>query len=211
MHGQPAGMKSFNCPNCGNQVEQALDIIKMTTCTSCGTSLFLADDRALTAGQGGEMHDTPLLFGIGDQVVLGSFRIDIYGHARYSYGRGFWDEFWGVDGRGDPYWVSVDEGDIVLQEACPKKGGPRISGQPRLGEKVMFERRTYRVNEIETAECVAVRGSFDEQIDVGDTHTFLNATNQSGELLSGEFWDGGEKWFQGDWYDPFEIKVVRGT
>ncbi len=204
-------MTDFNCPNCGNQVEQVLAIVKMTTCTACGTSLFLADDKALTAGEGGEMHDAPMLFGIGDKVILGSLKVDIYGHARYSYGRGFWDEFWGVNGKGDPIWVSVDEGDIVAQEPLPAKGGPRLAGPPKLGQKVSFERRTYRIKEIETAECVAIRGSFDEPIDVGDTHSFINATNQGGDLLSGEFWDGGESWFLGEWFDPFDIKVVSGT
>ncbi len=116
-----------------------------------------------------------------------------------------------MNGKGDPVWVSVDEGDIVVQEPLPVKGAPRLAGSPRLGQKVTYERRTYRIKEIESAECVAIRGSFDEPIDVGDTHSFIIALNQAGDLLSGEFWDGGESWFLGEWFDPFDIKVVTGT
>lgn len=204
-------MTKFNCPNCGNQVEQSLSIVKMITCDACGTSLFLADDKALTAGQGGEMHDAPLLFGIGDKVSMGAYTVDLMGHARYSYGRGFWDEFWGVDGQGDPVWVSVDEGDIVVQVPLPSKGAPRVSGAARLGQKVTYQRGVYRIQEMESAECVAIRGSFGEPMEVGDTHTFVNAGNKAGDLLSGEFWDGGENWYLGAWFDPFDVKVVRGT
>lgn len=200
-------MLEITCPNCGDAVRPAISGLKMASCASCGTALLLQDDAAKLAGEQGVMHDTPLLFGIGDTVTGARRDIVILGHARFSYGRGFWDEFWGTDDTGTPLWVSVDEGDIVVQHKVDTR--TKIDASAQLGAKFHMSGQDFTVTEKETAECVALRGSFDEMLQVGETFTFLNCTGADGELASGEFWPGGHAWFIGEWIDPFDVKVAR--
>lgn len=183
----------------------------MLTCDSCGTTLYLKDKTLLNAGSAGEMHDSPMLFGLGDHVTFGKLHVDIQGHARFSYGRGWWDEFWGTGKRGESLWISVDEGDVVVQYPLPADQSPRISRTARVGQIFEHHGAALRVTEHDRATCVAVRGSFDDVLYVGDRYDFINLSGDDGMLLSAEFWDGGESWFTGAWHDPFEIKVeVRG-
>ncbi|WP_236626222.1 DUF4178 domain-containing protein [Actibacterium mucosum] len=168
----------------------------------------MQDDVARLAGEQGVMHDAPMLFGVGDLVINGGVTVAIHGHARFSYGRGFWDEFWGLDEAQNPVWISVDEGDVVLQR---KVHEAPIDARASMGTTFNMMDVEYTVTERETAECVAVRGSFDEELAVGETFTFLNCTGEYGGLASGEFWPQGEAWFVGRWLDPFEIEIVRAN
>jgi hypothetical protein len=91
---------SQTCPNCGYPVPDQMKTVVMLTCPSCDTTLYLQSDRLLSAGSAGEMHDSPALFGVGNQVKLGRTTWDVLGHARFSYGRGWWDEYWCESAKG---------------------------------------------------------------------------------------------------------------
>lgn len=202
-------MSDFNCPNCGDAVPAQISYVTMLTCPSCSTTLFLDGARLQAVGQSGEMHDGPQLFGIGDSVHMGGASVLIMGHARYSYGRGWWDEFWGTDEDQRSVWVSVDEGDVVLQYPMKHDFWPPVDANTRIGTAFQHRGENWRVIERDKAECVALRGSFGEQLAVGETYRFINAQSDSGALMSGEVWGDGAAWFLGFWHDPFEIKVDR--
>ncbi len=170
---------------------------------------MLNDETASVAGDQGVMHDAPLLFGVGDRVVMGRTSTRILGHARYSYGRGFWDEFCGVNEAGKTCWISVDEGDVVRQTRLQADDAPKNQPPFKPGETLYFDSATFTVTEVESAECIALRGQFDEALNVGETYQFVNASAGDEALLSGEFWGQSAAWFYGRWYDPFDIQVER--
>lgn len=203
-------MTQFTCPNCGDDITPAIARTRLMTCPSCGSSVLIDSDAVRLAGEAGVMAEVPMLFDIGDTVTAGETRVTLHGHARFSYGRGFWEEFWGTDAKGESMWVSVDEGDIVVQRPVPERNFPRAQGEMRPGRGLISQGRNFTVVELDEAECVALRGSFDEELSVGETYRFVNAQSGDGMLLSGEFWDGGQLWFMGFWFDPFEIEVRKG-
>lgn len=204
-------MSNLTCPNCGDAVPDQMKLVKMMTCASCGTTLSVLPSDLTKLGESGDLHDAPRLFGLGDTVQLGKRRIDIQGHAQFSYGRGFWDEFWGTDQDGASLWVSVDEGDIAVQTPLHKSHSPRVAARPRLGQTIAFQNSAYTITELETATCSAFRGSFDETLELGETYTFVNLKGEDGAIMSGELWPGGQMWFIGHWIDPFDVKLVTLT
>jgi hypothetical protein len=157
------------------------------------------------------MHDIPLLFGLGDTVVTNGSRVTLLGHARFSYGRGFWDEFWGHDQSGDSCWLSVDEGDIVLQHPTSSLDSIQDYNALTIGKRLFFNDDTYTITELDIGECVALRGSFEELLQIGETYRFFNAQSERNNLLSGEFWDGGQSLFVGQWSDPFAIQIEKAA
>ncbi|MEJ6390664.1 DUF4178 domain-containing protein [Gymnodinialimonas sp. 2307UL20-7] len=181
----------------------------MFDCPSCDTTLF-RDGAALNPiGNNGEMHDYPTLLGLGDTVIIGGQSCDVVGHARYDYGRGTWDEFWVENDRGAGAWVSVDEGDVAVQYPLHGDDRPKRADPPAVGHAIIHRGLEYTVTEGDTARCIAVRGEFPEVIQVGDEHYFINASGPSGQILSGEFWQGGYGWSDGEWLDPFTLKIKR--
>jgi DNA-directed RNA polymerase subunit RPC12/RpoP len=200
-------MTEYHCPNCGTSFGPQLASTRMMNCESCGTSVFIEDDRLRLAGSQGVMHEGPTLMALHDTVELGWGVVRVLGHARFSYGRGTWDEFWAVGRDGQGVWVSVDEGDVVVQSEVDRASWPSSSPDAQLGAEIRFRGQRYRATEIETAVCEAVRGSLPELIVVGESHRFVNFTGEDGGLLSGEFWSEGEAWFVGAWEDPFDLKA----
>lgn len=201
-------MSMFHCPNCASPVTPKAATVKLTACEACGTTLFIEDAQARLAGDAGVMHDTPLLFGLGSAIRLGGHQLQILGHARFSYGRGYWDEFWALDDKGAPCWVSIDEGDIVMQRVLQRAAWPRYDGYLRLGQRIDHDSVEFAVAEEDDAECIAVRGSFDQPLLVGERYRFVNLQGDDGTLLSAEFQGSRREWYHGQWYDPFEVEVL---
>ncbi|CTQ50140.1 DUF4178 domain-containing protein [Jannaschia donghaensis] len=201
-------MSDRSCPNCGAALPEILAHARMVNCDFCGTSVVLEDEVLLNAGTSGEMVTAPALIEIGRAVRLPGGEFIATGHVRYDYGRGHWDEYHGaLDG--DGLWVSVDEGDVVAQQAIDApKGADR--GTFRLDATLEFDGVTYRCTEVSNATAVAFRGQLPEPIVLGDTHLYANFSGPGGMLLSGESWDGGSAWFAGRWIDPFDMKPADG-
>ena len=118
----------------------------------------------------------------------------------------WWDEFW-VEGTDHRVWISVDEGDVILQRPIPRNDCPANTKPPKLGDTVTAERRNYRVTEASSAICIAVRGHFSEILKIGSQYDYVNCTGENGNLLSGEFSEGAPDWYLGAWLDPFEFTV----
>ena len=121
------------CPNCGYGFDNLRKSTRMFDCPSCDTTLFREVDALKPLGNNGEMHDFPMLFGLHDTVTADGKNFLITGHARYDYGRGTWDEMYGEDGSGKGAWISIDEGDVVIQYPYEGQSGPRPSDPPAVG------------------------------------------------------------------------------
>ncbi len=202
-------MSDQTCPNCGAAIAALLNSTRMVTCLQCDTTLFLRDDRLEKAGTQGEMHDGPMLLHLGDRITQYGMVYTIVGHARFSYGRGWWDEFWATAEDDVGVWISVDEGDVVFQKATTDDLPENIQSNIKLGDEITFQDMQFAVTEINQAECIALRGEFPELLTVGQTYKFLNLTGPGGRLLSAEMSDGETDWYLGAWLDPFELDVVR--
>lgn len=199
------------CPNCGYGFAGLRRSTRMFDCPSCETTLFRKADALEPIGAHGEMHDAPSLLALGDTVAAIGSRWTVLGHVRYDYGRGFWDEMWAETPDGAGAWISIDEGDVVIQRPLDRRSvRAGLAGDLRLGAKVRVEGEIYTVTEMDRATATAFRGQLPERIELGETHRFVNASGDDGTLLSGEVWDGGESWSVGSWLDPFTLVVERG-
>ncbi len=176
----------------------------MITCTYCGTTSVLRDAAFEVAGSGGEMQETPSLIQLGQHVSVQGLHLMPVGHARFSYGRGWWDEFWCLDGSGEGLWLSADEGDYALEHDLARDKWPNIRSLS-LGTVVKMLSETFTVTEAETAECLAVRGEFPEELEVGEAHLYFDLSSSEGSMATYEKWDGGEAWSFGKWVDPWEV------
>ena len=196
-----------NCGNCGAELPGRLAQARMITCTYCGTTSVLRDNVFEMAGEGGEMQEAPSLIQLGQSLRIERRDLMPVGHARFSYGRGHWDEFWCVDGAGEGCWLSADEGDYALEHDLPRDRWPD-SRRLSLGASIELLGETYTVTEVETGTCLAVRGEFPEELEVGEAHLYYALSAQRGAMATYERWDGGEGWSHGRWIDPWDVKAA---
>jgi hypothetical protein len=198
-------MDEMHCPKCGAGLGPLLKTLKMVSCDHCGTTSLLVDAQLRVAGQSGVMHDGPSLVTLGQPFRIQRRTYRARGHARFGYGRGEWDEFWCEDDAGGTLWLSIDEGDVVLQEPLSPDRVPSEKGPYYAGMSVYAAEQAFTVTEVEQARCIALRGVFPEALAIGLTYDFANCTSESGRLLSGEGGPDGWTWFIGEWVDPFEV------
>ena len=193
-----------NCENCGAALPGRLAHARMITCTYCGTTSILRDRVFELAGFGGEMAKAPSLIELGHAVSADGLDILPVGHARFSYGRGWWDEFWCIDPIGNGLWLSVDEGDYALERTLDLHDYPK-DFRPSLGRAVQIKGQTYTVTEAETGTCLAVRGEFPEELEVGEAHLYFDLTGEDERMATYEKWNEGEGWSIGAWIDPWTV------
>ncbi len=160
------------------------------------------------------MLDAPELVHIGDRIEILKQSFQVFGHARFDYGRGHWDEYFLISDQGDGYWLNADAGDVSLQKAIAADQLSsnlqriNVNNLPKTSDKLEHGGETYIVKEIGKSTCIAVRGQFDEWLEVGEEYRYIDAENDGEALLSGEFWKDGQSWFQGYWVSSRDVKVI---
>jgi len=197
--------EEFNCPNCGGGLSRKVAHSKMVTCPYCESTVLLEDETVKMAGEGGVMADEPSLFVLGRPVEYEGESYMPIGQARFSYSSGWWDEIWALDGKGDGVWISVDEGDIAIEENYQTDFKVSES-KLKLGARVNFEGELFRVTEADRGKCEALRGEFPEEMAVGDTYTYYHLSGPRGRLITLEYEDGEMYVTEGQWIDPYEIR-----
>lgn len=200
-------MTGHNCQNCGDWLGTRMTRARMVVCDSCGSTSIIDDDVVRLAGTAGVMQDAPSLLAIGTPVRLSGLTLTPVGHARFDYGRGWWDEFCCLTADGEGWWLSADEGDYALERPLDHRDWPDLP-RPTLGATVRIGGLDYRVTEAETATCLAVRGEFPEVLDVGETHDYFDLSGPDDEIATLETWSGGRAWTIGRWYDPWEVRAA---
>ena len=179
----------FHCENCGAELPRRFRHSRMIACTHCGSTSVLKDEAFRLAGSGGVMQDAPSLVVLGAEMRAGTFYLAPVGHARFSYGRGWWDEYWCVE------WP-LDE------ERWPR------ARNLSLGQGLTVGDRKFTVTEAENATCIAVRGEFPEELAVGETHLYYDLSAPGAGLATFEVWDGGRGWNTGFWIDPWDVRAA---
>jgi len=196
---------TFNCPNCGGELSRKVAQSKMVACPYCESTVLLEDEVVKLAGKGGVMADEPSLFVLGRAVEYQGNSFMPIGQARFSYANGWWDEFWALDGKGDGVWISVDEGDIAIQRR-DRDAEPINEANLKLGARVSLDGELFRVTEVDSATCEALRGEFPEEISLGDTYRYYNLSGPRGRIVSLEYDEDGMTASEGEWIDPYEVR-----
>jgi hypothetical protein len=129
---------------------------------------------------------------------------------RYSYGRGFWEEWWLKDESNNEYWLSVDEGDMVLEKEVKGTMTPELFRGLKIGAYMDDE---WMVTEVGEGECMGFSGSLPKIITKGDKHQYVHFSGKAAKLRTIELHTSKKQeksiiTFEGVWIDPFEIKGV---
>ena len=175
-------------------------------CESCKSSIFLEDESIKLIGKSSTLSPEPSLLELRVPVSVDGIPYTPMGKIRYSYGRGFWEEWFLIDKSNREFWLSVDEGDFVLETKAkivlPFKSIERLSIGKKYGKFV--------VTEIGDGECVGFEGELPENITIGDLHKYAHLSEGGSDLMTVESSSDGMKVFRGNWIDPFKIKRLYG-
>ncbi len=195
--------KHYNCPQCGDALKLYFKYSKLIQCSSCGSSIFLEDQSVKLIGERSILTPEPSLIELHKPFSYQNRDYLPIGKIRYSYGRGFWEEWFLLNDKHEEYWLSIDEGDFVLERptkfSLPFKKIENLKIGKRYGE--------YTVTEIGTGICVGFDGELPEDIELGKEHNYIHLSKGYGHLLTLEISNNKIKSFEGEWIDPLTIEV----
>lgn len=200
---------ALHCPSCGAGLPRAFRHARLAACAYCDSTVLLDDAGLRLAGSAGVMAETPSLLALGRPFAHRALKLLPVGHARFSYEHGSWDEWWALDAeQGTGVWVSVDEGDIAVEEplAVAADGLPAFAAL-EIGAAVELAGERLIVTERGEAACEAVRGELPEVLRPGDRFRYAHLSGPRGRLVTVEVGrDDERRCTQGRWLDPFEIR-----
>jgi hypothetical protein len=191
----------LTCPQCGYQLPLYFTHVKLLQCEACRSNIFLENDATRLAGNQSVLApeisiiilNTPFGYEKKSYLPLGKIR--------YSYGRGFWEEWWLKDNQGNEYWLSVDEGDLVLETSVALSYANDLFTSLKIGDRL----KDGVVTEIGEAKCVGFDGALPKIIEIDSTYTYAHLSSKEGSLVTLERIDGQIQAYRGRWISPFDI------
>lgn len=191
-------VRQFKCPSCGADHSVTNPGVQMAVCEYCENAVVWDGEAIRNLGQQATLSEgfTRLYRGAGG-LIYGK-RFLVLGRARYSFGRGFWDE-WHVEYEGQAAgWVTEDNHQIALQRPLGGFDMGRLDAW-LLGSAVNVQGTQYVVHEVGQARCLGVEGQLPRAIAPGETFGYVDATSPDGLYVLGlEFRDPPAA-FSGRW------------
>lgn len=199
---------SLNCPACGAAVPRRLRHAKLTVCEHCRTALFLEDEAARSAGEKSVLAPAPSILQLGRRFRYRNWLFEPYGHLRYEYGDGFWDEWWVILDSGAGKWISIDEGDVAVENRLDHKGKVPALDALDVGARITAMNQTLTVTEKNRATCAGFEGELPEVVTLGEAHDYVHLSGPRGLLITLEWAAGSVSVYKGVWVDPFDIEPL---
>ena len=195
--------KTINCPQCGAALPLYFVHTKLAQCSSCGSSIFLDDEAARLAGESSVLAPEPSLLSLNKPFVYAGKSYFPMGMIRYSYGRGFWEEWWIKDSSEHEYWLSVDEGDMVFERLIENEDDPKLFESSFIGQNIGSE---WIITEIGTGVCEGFSGSLPRIVTKGEEYQYTHLSGYHARFKTIEIDPSGMRTYLGKWISPFDIK-----
>jgi hypothetical protein len=175
----------------------------MFVCEYCGSAVYWDRDALLAAGKKAALSEGFTRLYRGAAGALRGRRFVAEGRIRYSFGRGFWDEWYlRYEGGGDA-WLTEDNHELCIETLVP-------DAMPPVGE---FSRLTvngveFRVEERGLAECIGAEGEVPCLAVPGTRYAYVDGSSPDGKHSVGiEYETEAGVVFVGNWLAAEDLSL----
>lgn len=196
-----------SCSSCGAEVRLWNPASISVTCEFCDTISLLVDANWTDSG-----HQSRLSQGFSKLYVGCAFRMkdrdfQVLGRVRYSFGRGFWDEWYVLEDTGECHWVTEDDHEFALQQ---KIDTPVELAQQRgfeVGQQISILNVPCQILEVGRACCLGIEGELPRNIVPDEEYAYADGSSLDGKYTVGfEFDENTPTLFWGEWLSPTDIQ-----
>lgn len=199
--------EALNCPNCGAALKLRVQTSRVVVCEYCNGSIAIEADKPRHTGDVAALIDEPSLLHLYAYFACKDLSFRPFGKIQLSYagGVGLWEEWWCRFEDGSFGWVSVDEGDIVVQTVTSSAHGVNWA-DVRLGEHISIGEYQCQITEVDVAKVESMAGELPDLVEVGSTFNYAHAETEEGQLITLEQREQGVEIYIGEWLDPYEVR-----
>jgi hypothetical protein len=175
----------------------------MFVCEYCASVVYWDAGQVRASGQKAALTEgfTRLYRGASGSVRGRRFTTE--GRVRYSFGRGFWDEWYVRFDDGSTAWLTEDNHELCLETKVPHASPPDgASAWLSIGGA------DFAVEERGQAECIGAEGELPFVVRLGDTYRYVDGSSPDGKRAVGIEYDGEPaSVFVGDWLAHEDVQL----
>lgn len=196
-----------SCPSCGAEVRLWNPASISVTCEFCDTISLLVDENWTDSGRQSRLSQgfSKLYVGCVFRIQARSFQV--LGRVRYSFGRGFWDEWYVQEDTGECHWVTEDEHEFALQQQIETPLDLQNAQHLEIGQQVSVSNIPCQILEVGQASCLGIEGELPRDIAPNEQYAYADGASLDGKYTVGiEFDDTIPTVFWGEWLSPNDIQ-----
>jgi len=199
--------KTVSCPSCGAPKDILNPGIIMYSCEYCGNAVYWDKEKVKDAGKKSHLPQGFTRLYTGASGSLFHKRFLVAGRARYSFGKGFWDEWYLEMEKGDFQWLTEDNHELAVQKKInDAKLMPFGNYQP--GMSVNINGKQFHVQEVGQAKCLGLEGELPKILEPDESYNYVDASSNDGKyILSIEYDDDEPSAYLGNWLNFSSLKL----
>ena len=199
--------KRISCPSCGAGHDLYNPGIVTIVCEYCGNAVYWDAEKVKDAGRQSILPEGFSRLFRGATGKLKNRRFFVMGRVRYSFGFGFWDEWFLEFDDGAIGWLSEDNHEFVLENRTTSKNLPGFD-KLEPGMRFTVKNISFVIEEIGEAECLGVEGDLPIEVQSGEKYRFADASSPDGQYSLGiEFDEDPPVVYTGRWLKYKDIQL----
>lgn len=199
--------KRISCPSCGAGHDLYNPGIVTIVCEYCGNAVYWDAEKVTRAGSQSILPEGFSRLYRGATGKLKNRRFFVMGRVRYSFGYGFWDEWFLEFGDGTIGWLTEDNHEFALEKRSTAKHLPPLD-QLSPGVPFTVQGIPFVIEEMGQAECLGMEGDLPIAVQSGEKYTFADASSPDGNYSLGlEFDADPPVVYLGQWLKYEDIRM----
>lgn len=184
-------MTPITCPSCGASNALPNPAIVSIVCPYCDNISYIDKGSIRLSGKQSRLSEGfSRLYRGGSGSIHGKSFI-VRGRVRYSFGRGFWDEWYVEWDSGEMGWITEDNHQFSMQKEIIINENT-IQSMQSLGSIVSIRTKSYTITEIGQARCLGIEGALPNDITPDEVYRFIDGVSVDGAQTLGLEFDEGE-------------------
>jgi hypothetical protein len=201
------GPRHINCPSCGAGHDITNPGIVTIVCEYCGNAIYWDAKKVQSAGEQSILPEGFSRLYRGATGRLKGRRFFVMGRVRYSFGSGFWDEWFLEFGDGGIAWLTEDNHEFAVEKRAAAKNLPPMD-QLSPGTRLTVKGIPFVIEEVGKAECLGMEGDLPISVESGETYAFADGSSPDGKYSLGlEFDHDPAMLYLGQWLRYEDIQM----
>jgi len=196
----------LSCPTCGAPLPAANPGVVVSVCEYCGGVAYWDQQGLRDSGRKSRLSEGFTRLYRDATGTLRQRRFRVEGRVRYSFGQGFWDEWYVTFEDGSNAWLTEDDHELAIQSA--HDGSQVDTSQLAPGSSLQLGQYQFVVLEQGEARCLGIEGRLPKAILPDETYRYLDASSPDGQYALGiELDDDPPTLFFGEWLSHVDLQL----
>ena len=200
----------IQCGTCGAEQQVVNPAAVSVQCPYCDSISMLVDKDWKPTGKKSRLSQGFSRLYCGALCTIHGNDYRVVGRVRYSYGKGFWDEWYALTDTGEGSWITEDDHEFSVQVEVPFEQVSADLQNLAVGDELVIGEHTYRILERGQAVCLGLEGELPKGLLPDETYRYADGGSLDGTYALGiEYDDTPPTIFVGRWVEAKDIQVAE--